>query len=64
MKKRNIVDEIKKISGAKIQSNRIPLEGALEITEKRGFRGLSINDQRLCNYGKNCSYSTGNNHYN
>ena len=64
MKKRNMVDAIKKISGTKIQSNRVPLIGALSITEKRGVQGLSINDQRLCHYGKNCSYSTGNNSYN
>lgn len=64
MKKKSMINEIKKMNGVEVQSNRTPLNGELSILKKRGFRGLSINDQRLCSYGKDCSYIAKNTPYN
>ena len=63
MKKKIMVDKIKEVTDAKVRSNRTPLNGTLSIVEKRGFRGLSINDPKLCSYGKDCSYIFKNNPY-
>lgn len=63
MMMKKIAEKIEKLSSICVYPNKMPLNGSLEIMEKRGFRGFSINDQKPCIYGKDCSYIAKNNPY-